>query len=201
MRERDAAIAEGNFGKVMIAIVDVYADDVWSSRSYGNNYKALFGAVAIIGRKFGEVLYIGIKNKYCLVCARAEKKQNSPKHVCFKNYTGPSSDMEAEIICQGFETSIEKYNIIYGRIIAVGDAATYAKNLAHNPYPNHTIQKIECRNHLLRNMCIKLRAVTKETKYPLDYRKTLLEIKIMSIRKVVVTSIQRYKLKKRNQTQ
>ncbi|KAJ8732008.1 hypothetical protein PYW08_014738 [Mythimna loreyi] len=77
MRERDAAIAEGKLSNDGIPIVDVYADGVWSSRSYGNNYKALSGAAAIVGRRFGEVLFIGIRNKYCLVCARAEKKRIS----------------------------------------------------------------------------------------------------------------------------
>lgn len=197
MRERDAAIAEGRISKDGIPIIDVLADACWSSRSYGNNFKALSGAAAIVGRKFGEVLYIGIKNKYCVVCARAEKMQNSkPEHVCFKNYTGSSSGMESEIICQGFEKSIETYNIMYGRMIADGDSATYAKILASNPYPNYTVQKIECRNHIMRNMCNKLRALTKETKYPLGFRKTLTNIKIMSIRKVIIASIQKYKLKK-----
>lgn len=65
-----------------------------------------------------------------------------------------------------------------------------------NPNPNHTVKKIECRNHLLRNMCNKLRAITKETKYPLAYRKLLSEIKIMTIRKVVIASIQKYKSEK-----
>lgn len=197
MRERTAAIAEGRISKDGIPVIDVLADACWSSRSYGNNFKALSGAAAIVGRKFGEVLYIGIKNKYCTVCARAEKKQISkPEHVCFKNYTGSSSGMEAEIICQGFEKSIETHNIMYGRMIADGDSSTYAKILASNPYPNYTVQKIECRNHVMRNMCNKLRALYKETKYPLEFRKTLTDIKIMSIRKVIIASIQKYKLKK-----
>lgn len=59
-RERDAAIAEGSISKEGIPIIDVLADACWSSRSYGNNYKALSGAAAIVGRRFGEVLYIGI---------------------------------------------------------------------------------------------------------------------------------------------
>ncbi|GBP90191.1 hypothetical protein EVAR_64173_1 [Eumeta japonica] len=194
-RERDAAIAEGRISKEGIPIIDVYADACWSSRSYGNNYRALSGAAAIVGRRFGEVLFIGIKNKYCLVCARAEKKQVlAPEHACYKNYTGSSSGMEAEIICQGFETSVQMYNLIFGRLIADGDSATYAKILARNPYLNHTVIKIECRNHVLRNMCNKMRAITKETKYPLAYRKTLTEVKIMSIRKVVIASIKKYKL-------
>lgn len=113
MREHDAAVTEGKLSKDGIPVIDVFADACWSSRSYSNNYKALSGAAAIVGRRYGEVLFLGIKKKYCLVCARAEKKQiTAPEHVCFRNYTGPSSGMESEIICQGFETSVLMYNII-----------------------------------------------------------------------------------------
>lgn len=64
--------------------------------------------------------------------------------------------MEAEIICQGFEKSIETHNMIYGRLIADGDSATYTKILTRNPYPHCVVQKIECRNHVMRNLCNKL---------------------------------------------
>ncbi|GBP32570.1 hypothetical protein EVAR_23982_1 [Eumeta japonica] len=46
-RERDAAIAEGRISKEGIPIIDVYADGCWSSRSYGNNYRALSGAALL----------------------------------------------------------------------------------------------------------------------------------------------------------
>ncbi|GBP69097.1 hypothetical protein EVAR_87376_1 [Eumeta japonica] len=55
-RERDAAIAEGRISKEGIPIIDVYADACWSSRSYGNNYRALSGAAAIVGRRFESLL-------------------------------------------------------------------------------------------------------------------------------------------------
>lgn len=188
-RERQAAIAEGRV-KDGIPIIDVYADGCWSARSYGNNYRALSGAAVIIGRKFGEVLFMAVKNKYCVICARAHNKNTVPKdHICYKNYEGSSSGMEAEIICDGFRHSIEMYNIIYGRLIADGDSATYAKILAQNPYPNTTVVKIECRNHILRNLCNKLRAVSKEVKYPLKFRKLLSDKKVMTVRKVVLCSI------------
>ncbi|RVE44807.1 hypothetical protein evm_010520 [Chilo suppressalis] len=196
-REIDAAIAEGKLTRDGIPVIDVYADACWSARSYGNNYKALSEAAAIVGRRFSEVLFLGIKNKYCLVCARAEKKQTEiPNHIWFKNYTGSSSGMESEIICQGFETSISMYNIVYGRLIADGDSATYAKILARNPYPTHTVKKIECRNHVLRNMCNKLKTLSTDTKYPLAHRKTLTQVKILSFRKVVLKSIEKHKLEK-----
>ncbi|GBP79178.1 hypothetical protein EVAR_53044_1 [Eumeta japonica] len=67
-RERDAAIAEGRISKEGIPIIDVYADACWSSRSYGNNYRALSGAAAIVGRRFvnfrqGENTTIYIKSE------------------------------------------------------------------------------------------------------------------------------------------
>ncbi|CAF4943925.1 unnamed protein product [Pieris macdunnoughi] len=57
-----------------IPLVEVRADCFWSARSYGDNYKALSGASVIIGRKFGEVLYVEVNNKYCLVCVRKQKR-------------------------------------------------------------------------------------------------------------------------------
>ncbi|CAB3229098.1 unnamed protein product [Arctia plantaginis] len=77
-QERKVAIAEGRVkdGK---PVIDVYVDGAWCTRSYGNNYRALSGVAAIVGRRSGEVLFIGVKNKYCLICARAEKKEETPK--------------------------------------------------------------------------------------------------------------------------
>lgn len=159
-RERTAAIDDGKLING-IPVIDVYADGAWSKRSYGTNYSAMSGVAAIVGRKFGEVLFVGVKNKYCLICSRAKKREVEPKtHVCYKNYEGPSSGMESAIICEGFKESMDMYGIIYGRIIADGDSSTYSKILAADPYPGLTVVgKIECRNHLLRNMCNKLRAL------------------------------------------
>ncbi|CAH2092627.1 unnamed protein product [Euphydryas editha] len=191
-REKEAAITEGRV-KDDMALIDVYVDGAWCSRSYGNNYRANSGAAAIIGAKYKQVLYMAVKNKYCLLCARADEKGMEPKkHTCYKNYSGSSSAMEADIICDGFKASKEMYNIIYARMIADGDSSTYAKVLKANPYNNHTVEKIECRNHILRNFCNKLRAVAKDTKYPLAHRKTLNNVKIMSMRKMIVKSIKHH---------
>lgn len=194
MREKEAAIAEGRT-KNGIPVIDVYVDGCWSARSYGTNFKALSGAAAIIGKKFGEVIYMAVKNKYCLVCARAEKKgQTCIDHTCFKNYSGASSSMESDIIVEGFQSSLSMYGVIYGRLIADGDSATYCKILKTNPYAHHnvTVEKIECRNHILRNLCKKLRSATKETKYALFYRKSLTNTRIMSMRKAIVKFVEHH---------
>lgn len=66
------------------------------------------------------------------------------------------------------------YGIIYKRLIADGGASTYAKIFIANPYQsqNLTVEKIECRNHILQNFCKKLRNLAKDTKFSLANRKT-----------------------------
>lgn len=158
--ERKSAIAEGRV-KNGFACIDVIADGVWSKRSFNTNFSALSGAAAIIGKRFGEVLFIGVKNKYCCICARAENKGTSlPDHVCYKNYSGSSTGMESDILLEGFRQSIPMYNIIYERMIADGDSSTYKKILEGRPYPNCTVEKVECKNHIFRNICKKLRNIT-----------------------------------------
>lgn len=103
--------------------------------------------------------------------ATKKKPNESPKsHQCFNNYSGPSTAMES-ITVEGFKASIEMYGLIYGRIISDGDSSTYAKVLEARPYPNNTVQKVECRKHLLRNFCNKLVGFTTDTKYLLKYRR------------------------------
>lgn len=82
--EKEAAIKEGRVNKDGIPLVDVIVDGCWRKRSYRTNYAALSGAATIIGRRFDQVLYMCVKNKYCCICARAEKKKETPKeHTCY----------------------------------------------------------------------------------------------------------------------
>lgn len=69
------------------------------------------------------------------------------------------------------------------------DASTYSKILEARPYPNYAGEKIECRNHLLRYLCNKLQALTKDTKYNLQHRKYLNTQRILAIRKFICSSI------------
>lgn len=193
-KERDLAIAEGRVDKNGTPIIDVIVDGCWSKRTYKKNYSALSGAAAIIGKLTGQVLFLGVKNKYCCICARAEKTKQQPKdHVCYKNYHGPSTGMESEILVEGFKCSVEMHGLIYGKMVSDGDSSTYAKLLKSRPYPHVTIEKIECRNHLLRNFCNKLNALNADTKYPLIMRKMITQKKIMVLRKTIRCIIKHYK--------
>ena len=75
--ERNLAIEEGRVNKNGTPVVDVIADGVYGKRSYKKNYSALSGAAAIVGKRTGKILYLGVRNKYCYHCDRAEEKQNA----------------------------------------------------------------------------------------------------------------------------
>lgn len=102
---------------------------------------------------------MGVRNKFCAICARSKNKDSPKEHLYFKNWKNSdgSSAMEASIVVEGFKQSDATYGIRYHRLIADGDSSVYKKILDARPYKNLTVEKIECRNHLLRNFCKKIR--------------------------------------------
>lgn len=61
------------------------------------------------------------------------------------------------------------------------------------PYgPHFTVEKIECRNHLLRNSCQKLLALTKRTEYPVHIRK-FIQNNILRFRSDITKAVQHRK--------
>lgn len=197
--ESAEAIASGDV-KDGIPVLTVVADGCWSKRSYKTNYSASSGVAAIIGCKTGKVLYMDVKNKNCVICARAAIKSKPPaEHKCHKNHIGSSTSMEQSIIVEGFKTSMARQNVIYGTLIADGDASTYKKILECRPYLNHQVQKIECTNHLLRNYYGKLLNLTKETSIPLNERKILTADRLKRLRTAIKYAV-RYR-KAQNLTQ
>ncbi|KAF5307214.1 hypothetical protein FQR65_LT00730 [Abscondita terminalis] len=186
-KEADYAIQTGNVDENGIPLLTVVADGCWSKRSYKSNYSALSGVAAIVGNHFGEVLYFGVKNKYCKVCIRPDNLK-SKTHVCFKNYTGPSTGMEAAILVEGFKESEKMYGVKYAKLIADGDSSTYKKILESRPYNNISVEKIVCRNHILRNYCNKLKTLSQDTRFPLQLRK-LISCNILRLRSSIIGAI------------
>lgn len=82
--------------------------------------------------------------------------------------------MEASSIAEGFQKSMEMYGVKYSKMIGDGDSNVYKLVLDLRPYDDITVEKIECKNHLLRNVCNKLRDVARNGKYgPIRQRKEL----------------------------
>ncbi|KAJ8913373.1 hypothetical protein NQ315_008765 [Exocentrus adspersus] len=169
--EKKIAVEQGNVGVDVTPEIMVICDGTWSKRSYRCNYNAPSGAAAIIGKNTNKVLYLGVKNKCCMMC---EKGSNPEDHRCFKNWTGPSTGMEAAILVESFRTSEEEMGLRYTRF--------------SRPYMK-PVEKIECRNHLLRNVCNKLKDLcSKSANGPVSLRRKV-KSKILKMRCSVVKAI------------
>ncbi|XP_077272366.1 uncharacterized protein LOC143902956 isoform X2 [Temnothorax americanus] len=151
-----------------IPYITVVADGSWMKRSYGKAYDSLSGVGAIIGYRTRKVLFVGIRNKYCAICDMAERKGCAAKtHKCYKNFdrNAASTSMESDAIAEGFKLSLPMHGLIYKTVIADGDSNVYHSIINNKPYQEQmiTVKKIECTNHLLRNLCKKLKAVAETT--------------------------------------
>lgn len=141
------------------------------------------------------MLFVGIRNRYCSVCERANNKNiEVPIHKCFLNWKKASTAMEADGIIEGFINSMSmhglKYNKLIGKLNYIfhflnytykfyfsgdGDSSVTKRLNEVMPYgPDFKIKKVECRNHLLRNYIMKLSALTKKTEYPIIIRKFII---------------------------
>lgn len=134
---------------------------------------------------------MGVKNKFCSTCARMKIGDKVKIHECYKNWKSSdgSSAMEAAVIVNGFRESESMYGIRYHKLIADGDSSVYKHILEARPYKNRTVEKIECKNHLLRNFCKKMREIaTKKQAGKLENRK-LLQNNILRLRKGIISAI------------
>ncbi|KYN22252.1 hypothetical protein ALC57_05353 [Trachymyrmex cornetzi] len=150
--------------------ITVVADGSWAKRSYGRDsaYDSLSGVVAIVGYRTRKVLFVGIRNKFCRVCHMTERECLEVKrHKCYKNFDRnvSSARMESDAIAEGFTRSIAMHGVIFRTLIADGDSSVYQSIINSNPYREQmiTVRKVECTNHLLRNLCKKLKIVAEAT--------------------------------------
>lgn len=166
-------------------LITVITDGCWSKRSYGNSYNALSGSATIIGNKTKKVLWSGIRNKYCVSCCRGLE------HTCSKNFDGPSTGMESDILVEGFSKSLELYGLKYHTFIADGDSSVHKRINDSFPY-KEKVKKLECRNHLLRNLRKKIKEVAGNTKYNISARKKF-TTKSQQICRAIYSSIHHWK--------
>lgn len=127
------------------------------------------------------------------MCQRAEDgNREVASHVCYRNWTSSSSSMEAAIIAEGFEKSEEMYGIRYSKIFGDGDSSSYQTILETRPY-HKTVEKIECRNHLLRNFCNKLRDLAKNTKLGSKSLPSTADANVLKMRVGIIKAVEYHK--------
>ncbi|XP_022163081.1 uncharacterized protein LOC111028658 isoform X2 [Myzus persicae] len=73
--ERRLAIEAGSVDIDGIPMCTVVADEQWSKRSYKTKYDALSGVATIIGYRSRKILFVGIRNRFCVICQRAKNKK------------------------------------------------------------------------------------------------------------------------------
>ena len=141
--ERRLAIERNDFHQGIPAVT-VIVDGGWSKRSHRHSYNAKSGVAIIIGKETGKILHIGVRNKYCTACTQGIPKE---KHVCYKNWEESSSEMETDIIVEGFRNAEKTHGVRYTRFIGDGDSSVYPTLLQSVPVWGRDIKKIECANH------------------------------------------------------
>lgn len=122
--ERQIARSEGSFDEEAEKII-VATDGCWSKRSYGSGYSAQSGSASIIGVRTKKVLWSAVRNKNCVGCNR--KVLN---HNCSRNFSGPSTGMESDILVEGWKVSLPLHKIKYTTFVADdGDSSVYKRIL------------------------------------------------------------------------
>ena len=119
-------------------------DGGWSKRLHRHSYNANSGVAIITGRETGKILFIGVRNKFCTACSRGISRD---KHVCFKNWDQCSSEMETDIILEGFLQAEKMHEVRYTRFVGDGDSSVYPTLFQNVPGWGYAIKKIECTNH------------------------------------------------------
>ena len=93
---------------------------------------------------------MGIRNKFCSTCTRANNTNSPiPEHQFFKNWNNSSSEMEADIILEAFQTCEQQHGIRYISFIGDGDISVYPTLISSIPW-GYAITKIECANHCVK---------------------------------------------------
>lgn len=64
------------------------------------------------------MLFVGIQNRYCVICERASNQQiEKPIHVCFMNWKQGAASTEADGVAEGFLKSFEMHGVKYSKLI------------------------------------------------------------------------------------
>ena len=92
--EKRIAISKNSYHNGVPAIsVIVYAD--WSKRLHKHSNNAKSGVGTVVGKETKKLLHVGVRNKYCSVCARAKTEgKEAAENKCYKNWEGTLSSMD-----------------------------------------------------------------------------------------------------------
>ena len=85
-----------------------------------------------------------MRNKYCAACTQGISQE---KHKCYKNWDESSSQMETDIIVEGFVKAEATHGVRYTKFVGDGDSSVYPTLLNKVPVWGRDIKKLESANH------------------------------------------------------
>ena len=141
--EKRLAEERGDYHEGVPAIT-VIVDGGWSKRSHRHSYNAKSGVGLIVGQATGKLLYIGVRNKYCTACTQGVPPD---QRTCYKNWDESSSEMEPDIILEGFKQAEKVHGVRYKRFVGNGDSSVYLTVIENIPGWGWYIEKLECAKH------------------------------------------------------
>lgn len=141
--EKQLAEEHGDYHQGVPAVT-VILDAGWSKRSHKHSYNAKSGVGVIIGQRTKKLLFIGVRNKFCAACSQGIAQD---KHQCYKNWDESSSEMESDILLQGFLEAEATHGIRYITFVGDGDSSVYPTLLSQVRVWGRDIKKMECANH------------------------------------------------------
>jgi len=74
----------------------------------------------IVGKMTGRLLHVGIHNNFCSACAQDIAQD---KHHCYKNWNALSSEMETDIVLEGFLEAERVHDVRYTTMIGDGESS------------------------------------------------------------------------------
>ena len=84
--EKQHAIVTNSFHQGVPSIT-VVVDGGWSKQAHKHSYNAKNGVAVIFGSHTRKLLLMGVRNKFCAVCAvAANKGRDAPQHICYRNW-------------------------------------------------------------------------------------------------------------------
>lgn len=162
-KEKELASARCDIDADGFFNICVIVDGGWCKRTYGHGYNASSGVAVVIGALTQKILYISVRNKVCLICqAVAENRIPLKEHICSKNWTGPSTAMESDIIIEGLKYLEKVHNIRCTRLIGDGDT-NLMKKIKENVSFGGRVLKVECANHAVRRYFRALERIQKNS--------------------------------------
>ena len=144
--EKQIAIQKKNSYHGDYPAITVIVDGGWCKRTHKHSYNALSGVGVIFGKETKKLLYVGVRNKFCAVCAKGGDKE----HECFKNWSESSSSMESDIILEGFRIAEKQHGLRYTNFIGDGDSSVQSTLRDSVHEWGRDITKQECANHAVK---------------------------------------------------